>query len=41
MTISLVFAWALISGVIVIGLLLLGALVLLFRSAPNASIPDG
>ena len=41
MTISLVFAWALISGVIVIGLLLVAAVVLLFRSAPNASSADG
>jgi hypothetical protein len=41
MSIPFVFAVLLISGVIVIGLLLLGALVLLFRSAPNASIPDG
>ena len=41
MSVPFVFAWALISGVIVIGLLLLVALVLVFRSAPNASASDG
>ena len=41
MSVPFVFAWALISGVIVIGLLLLVALVLVSRSAPNASASDG
>ncbi len=40
MSIPFVFAVLLISGVIGIGLLLLVALVLVFRSAPNATIPN-
>jgi hypothetical protein len=41
MSVPFIFAVLLISGVIVIGLLVLVALVLLFRSAQNASAPNG
>ena len=41
MSVPLVFAVLLISGVIVIGMLLVAAVVLVFRSAPNASSADG
>ena len=41
MSIPFLFAVLLISGVIGIGLLLLLALVLLFRSPPNASNSNG
>ena len=41
MSVPFVFACVLISGVIVIGLLLLVALVLVFRSTPGASTPNG
>jgi hypothetical protein len=41
MSVPFLFALLLISGVIVIGLLLLVALAIVFRSAPNASSTNG
>ena len=41
MSVPFVFACALIGGVVVIGLLVLVTLVLVFRSAPDASVSNG
>jgi hypothetical protein len=41
MSVPFVFAWALIAGVVVIGLLALVALVVVFRPAPAAPTANG